>query len=98
MGNREVGEGIRRKEDPKMEFLASTWFVWLVLAGVCYAYAILNQVKRFRYGLKNLWDFFDTGSMNASGLFQGVKSLVFAIIAAKICLVLAVVGIIANFI
>lgn len=73
-----------------MEFLAKTWGLWLVIAVVCYGYALFNQLRR----MKRMMDSdFDDGF---KGFLKGVASMILAGLAGTVSFILFVVGVIAR--
>jgi len=67
-----------------MQFLASYWFVFLMVAFVLVALAMINQFKRITRMLSGLDTFFD-----------GVGSMIVMMLGGFISGILAIIGIIA---
>ncbi len=75
-----------------MEFLAGTWWLWLIVAVVCYGYVCLNQLMRMKRMFHS--DFDDT----FKNFFSGLIPMILLGLAGSVCFILFIVGIVAKFI
>ncbi|MCK4355110.1 hypothetical protein KAW43_02020 [Candidatus Parcubacteria bacterium] len=72
-----------------IEFLASTWWVWLVLAIVCYGYVIGMFIRKLKEKEEEL-DF----NESFDNFFEGFLGMIFAAGAGTIFLILFILGLI----
>jgi uncharacterized membrane protein YhaH (DUF805 family) len=73
-----------------MTFIATYWWVWLILTFVCYGYAAFNQISR----ITNMQKF----DGNFDNFTKGLASMVVAALLGSVFTILAIIGVIIQLI
>lgn len=73
-----------------MIFIATYWWLWLILTFICYGYAILNQISR----ITNMQKF----DGNFDNFTKGLASMAVAVLLGSVFTFLTIIGVIVQLI
>ena len=76
-----------------MGFLATTWWIWIIAAMLCFLYIVVGQIIKMK---KFFNSDFNDGSF--SGFFNNMLWMIIVGAAGWVCAILFVIGVIAAFV